>query len=89
MNNDLDILRKEIDEIDEDIIDLLAKRFEIVKKIGILKKQKGVVPLDEKRWQDVLSSRIEKAIILDLPKEFIEKLFSIIHEYSIKVEEEK
>ena len=88
MNDKLTDLRKEVDKIDENIITLLAKRMEIIKKIGTLKKVHGLVLLDEKRWQDVLSSRITKAQSLTLSAAFVKRIFNLIHEQSLEIEKE-
>lgn len=52
----LDDLRKEIDTIDRAIIELLAKRFSVVKKIGEYKKIHKLSPLDASRWNALISS---------------------------------
>ncbi len=40
--------RKQIDKIDEELINVLAKRINIVREIGKYKKENGIPPLDEK-----------------------------------------
>ena len=86
MNSSLDKLRKEIDEIDDQLLGLLAGRLDIVRKIGLYKKQNGLKTFDEKRWRDVLESKLSKGDSLGLSREFIKKLYSIIHEFSLKEE---
>lgn len=71
--SDLEKYRAEIDKVDTEIIQRLAKRFEIVKKIGEYKKKHNLPALDKKRWQEVLSSRIAFAKSLGLPEELIKK----------------
>jgi len=53
----LEQLRKEIDQVDDEIMTLLVKRMEIAKKIGRAKGERPV--LDPEREQRVLS-RLEK-----------------------------
>lgn len=87
MNNKLlDDWRKQIDSIDEQLLHILAKRINTVREIGKLKKTHGIVPLDEKRWQEVLGSKLSKAKVLGLSKDFIKKLYDLIHEYSLEIE---
>ena len=69
-------LRKQIDEIDELIINLLAKRMDVVKKIGQLKKQHNIPPLDQTRWQKLIKSK----------KGYIKRIWEIIHEEALKIE---
>lgn len=88
MNNKLDDWRKQIDAFDDELLHTLAKRINIVREIGKYKKAHNIEPLDEKRWQEILESRLSKASILDLPEDFIQKIFDLIHEYSLEVESE-
>lgn len=69
-------LRKQIDEIDESIVTLLAKRMERVKKIGQLKKKNNIPALDESRFKKVIKSK----------KGFVKKIWEIIHEEALKIE---
>lgn len=78
--------RKQIDILDEELLHVLAKRINIVRKIGKLKKARGIKLLDENRWQEILQSKLSKARSLNLPVDFIKKLYSLIHEYSLKIE---
>jgi len=88
MNNDLEKLRQEIDALDYELLQILAKRIAVVKKIGVHKKEKGMDPLDEKRWQDLLESRFAVAKLLELPSDFIKNLYELIHEHSLRIEKE-
>lgn len=47
-------LRKEIDEIDEQIIKLLEERLRIAKEIGEIKRELNLPIRDEKREEEVL-----------------------------------
>lgn len=84
--NELEKLRKEIDNLDEELIGILARRFEVIKKIGKLKKMIGEDPLDIKRWEELISSRILRGTLINLPSEFVKKLFSVIHDLSLEIE---
>lgn len=59
MNIDLSTVRQNIDEIDEQLIRLLAKRFEITHQVGLYKKEHNVPPVDPEREARQLA-RIEK-----------------------------
>jgi len=82
----LELYRKQIDEIDTQIIDLLAKRFEIVKKVGEYKKERNIPPLQPERWQQVLQTRKNLAKEKWLNPELIEKFWNLIHEEALKLE---
>ena len=77
-------LRKEIDEIDSWILVLLKKRFDISAKIGKIKAKESIEALDLDRWNQIIVNieNISKKIELDpqISKELYEK----IHELSCK-----
>lgn len=88
MNKQIYNWREQIDMVDEKILSLLAKRGEIVKRIGQIKKKQNIPVLDTNRWDKVLTSLLTKGDSLGLSKDFIEKLFNLIHKYSIKIQKE-
>jgi chorismate mutase len=81
---DINDLRQEIDLVDQFLLKTLAKRMEVSAKIGEYKKQHGLPPLDEKRWQKVLSSILEAAQDIDLNQDFVKEIYEIIHRYSLQ-----
>ncbi len=84
--NKLDILRAQIDKIDEDLIDKLALRMGIAEEIGIYKKQNKVTILQLERWQQILNNVKEQGNYLGLDRTFIEKLYNVIHDESIRIQ---
>lgn len=72
----LESLRKQIDEIDEQIVSLLTKRMDIVKSVGRFKKENKIPALDKKRWREVLASK----------KGFMKKIWEIIHDEALEIE---
>ncbi len=83
----LTILRKEIDHIDNSILKLIAKRFSTVKQIGEFKGKHNLPPFDNKRWKEVLKSRIGIAKSLNLNIDLIKNIYEFIHIYSIRSQE--
>lgn len=88
MDNQLDKLRKQINTVDQKILTLLAKRLSLVKKIGQYKKTHNISALDQQRWSQVLELNLNNAKSLNLSEVFIKKIFSTIHQYSLKVQNE-
>ena len=76
-------LRKEIDDIDDEILNLLAKRMMVSEKIGDFKKQNKVTVLQMDRWKQVLEHHINKGVGLGLNDESVKEIFEIIHKDSI------
>ncbi|MFA5770110.1 MAG: chorismate mutase [Patescibacteria group bacterium] len=75
--NKIEDLRKQIDEIDGQIISFLAKRMKIVNDIGKHKKKNNIPVFDESRWQKVIKSK----------RGFIKKIWEIIHKEALKIEQ--
>ncbi|MBC8314729.1 MAG: bifunctional 3-deoxy-7-phosphoheptulonate synthase/chorismate mutase type II [Bacteroidales bacterium] len=82
--NLLEELRSEIDKIDQQLIDILARRMTIVEEIGKYKKANKITILQLKRWNQIFSERIHTGQELGLSKEFIMKLLEAVHEESIQ-----
>lgn len=86
MTGKLEDWRKQIDILDEKIITLLAKRMNVVKKIGEYKREQKISVLDTNRWEKVIASRLIEAEKLGLSKEFVDKLLQLIHKHSLKTQ---
>ncbi|MEM0952201.1 MAG: chorismate mutase [Cyanobacteria bacterium P01_H01_bin.74] len=79
-------LRAFIDQLDQQLLAVLSARATLVKKIGEIKQSSGTQPLDETRWQQVLQQNRHHAKHLQLCPEFIEALYTLIHDYSLSLE---
>lgn len=77
-------LRQEIDIIDNKLIDILAQRMEISRKIGIYKSQMNIEVFQPQRFEAMMKQRLDYAETGGLNRELIAKIFSLIHEASKK-----
>ena len=82
--NLMEELRSEIDKIDQQLIDIMARRMTIVEEIGEYKKANKITILQLKRWNQIFKERINNGQELGLSKKFIEKLLEAVHEESIQ-----
>jgi len=80
----LETLRSEIDKLDEELIDILARRMNVVQEIGTYKKANKITILQLKRWNQLTRERIEAGIKMGLSREFILKLLESVHEEGIQ-----
>lgn len=80
----LEILRGEIDKIDNEMIDLLSKRFEKVQQIGEIKKNNNITILQLDRWKQLTEDRLAVAKSFGLDEKFLLNFFELIHETSIQ-----
>lgn len=83
-NHQLEILRADIDELDEEILSILGKRMSLVKEIGYNKKEHNILPLQLVRWNEILQSRTSIGKKLNLSESFIIDLFNAIHNESLE-----
>jgi chorismate mutase len=83
------MLRQEIDSIDDQIIELLAKRMNNSKKIAFHKMSHKISLFQPDRFEEVAKRWVEEGRNLsgDLSEEFIAKLYHFIHEESLRVQE--
>lgn len=86
LESDLEILREQINRVDEQLLQSLSYRIDIARRIGIYKMQRNMAIIQASRWQEVLESRIKMAGELGLNTGFIEKMYNLIHEESIGVQ---
>lgn len=80
----LEELRSEIDKLDEELIDILARRMKVVEEIGTYKKLNKITILQLKRWSQLTRDRVEAGIRMGLSREFILKLLESVHEEGIQ-----
>jgi chorismate mutase len=85
--NQLGVLRNEIDQIDQKLIDILAERMQVVSRIGQVKKEKNVAVLQNQRFNEIMDKMIQKAHQTGLSDEFIAGIFKEIHQESIRQQE--
>lgn len=86
MQDELPILRTKIDELDKALIDLLSKRRGAIARIGEIKKAENAVPLDQKRWQEIVDTRLAWAKEAGLEEVFIRNLLEEIHGWSLEIQ---
>lgn len=79
----INALRKQIDEIDDALIDLLSKRMRISREIGQYKKEHGMTILQTSRYSEILDKRGAQGSLLGIDPECIKKIFEHIHEESV------
>jgi len=74
----LDALRVQIDDIDERIVNLLARRQEKVRKVIAIKKAAGLPVHQPSREEDLISQRRAQAARLGIDPDFVEELYRAV-----------
>ncbi|HHJ10118.1 MAG TPA: 3-deoxy-7-phosphoheptulonate synthase [Bacteroidetes bacterium] len=82
--NTLQHYRKQIDLLDDELMDVLEKRMKISEKIGQYKKENNITIFQNTRWNEIVGKRLKQAMEKDLSEEFVDKVFRAIHQESIK-----
>lgn len=78
--------RNKIDELDQQILVLLAERMQIALDIGNMKKNNHITILQMQRWNNVLNDRLCEAQKLHLNPDFVQKIFELIHDQAIQLQ---
>lgn len=84
--DELKLLRNNIDAIDDELIQLFAKRIAFSKKIGKYKQENNVTILQIRRWKKTLKNQIKNGSALGLNEKFVKAIYQIIHDESISVQ---
>lgn len=71
-------LREQIDTLDEELLEVLSKRFQVTARVGMLKASHGLDSLDEEREANKLKQLQELALKKDLNPDFVAELFQRI-----------
>jgi len=79
-------LRKIIDELDDELMNVLKKRIQIIEQIGTYKKEHNITIFQLQRWQEILRTRGQWADKLGLSRQHVEKICQLLHEESIRVQ---
>jgi chorismate mutase len=82
----LSILREQIDQLDDEIMQKLSQRMKISEKIGQYKKENNVTILQVNRWEEIIQTRIKLGKAMGLSAEFTNDLLKLIHHESIQVQ---
>ena len=77
-------LRKQIDSIDNDLIELLAKRMRVSREIGQYKKEHKMTVLQSKRYSEIIDKRGAQGALCGISPDCMNTIFDAIHEESVR-----
>lgn len=80
----IDQLRKQIDELDNELMDLLAKRMRVCREIGQYKKEHNLTVLQTNRYNEILDKRGAQGALCGMGEEFVKQIYENIHEESVR-----
>jgi chorismate mutase len=80
------LLREQIDQLDDEIMQKLASRMKISEKIGQYKKENNVTILQVTRWEEIIQTRVALCRAMGMSDEFTTDLLKLIHQESIQIQ---
>jgi chorismate mutase len=86
--NQLEQLRERIDHLDQEIIEILSMRKQLIENIGYYKKENNVTVFQLERWNEILSTRMEWGKSKNISAQYIQEIYKAIHDESIRIQTE-
>ncbi|MDE7471042.1 MAG: bifunctional 3-deoxy-7-phosphoheptulonate synthase/chorismate mutase type II [Paramuribaculum sp.] len=80
----LALLRQQIDQIDNELLDILAKRMRVSREIGQYKKEHRMPVLKANRYNDVIKTRLKIGEDMAMSTDFLKAVLLAIHEESVR-----
>ena len=80
----INMLRKQVDELDNELMNLLSKRMRVCREIGQYKKEHNMTVFQANRYSEILDKRGAQGSLLGMSPEFIAQVFESVHEESVR-----
>ena len=77
-------LRKQIDDLDNQLMELLSKRMRVCREIGHYKKEHNMTVLQTSRYNEILNKRGAQGSLCGMDPNFIKTIFEAVHEESVR-----
>lgn len=77
-------LRKQIDEMDDSLMDLLTRRMRISREIATYKKEHNMSVVQTGRYNEILDKRGAQGTLCGMDADFVKKIYEAIHEESVR-----
>ena len=77
-------MRRQLDQLDEELLNILSQRMSISREIGRYKKEHNMKVLQANRYDEMLNRRIAQAIELGMDGNFVKYIIQAIHEESVR-----
>lgn len=80
----LSLLRQQIDRVDRELLDVLARRMEVSRQIGRYKKEHSMPVVQAGRYNDVMRTRVSQGVEMHMGAEFMKTILLAIHDESVR-----
>lgn len=81
-------MRREIDELDQALVDVLAKRYDVVRRVGEFKTRHNMEAVQPVRAQAVKDRAVDLGTAQGLDREFMRKLYDLVIDHAHDMEHE-
>lgn len=81
-------IRHILDEVDDELIQLLAHRMQLVRELGQLKKEENLSVLQFDRWNQVVERMTASAQKQGLDLDFVRQILNCLHSEAIRVQKD-
>lgn len=85
----LALLRRQIDELDDELLDVLNRRMAVSRQIGMYKKEHRMPVVQIGRHDEIMQKRLAAAAEMGMSPDFMRTVLSAIHEESVRQQIEK
>ncbi len=80
----LNQLRKQIDELDNNLMDLLTKRMRVSREIAEYKRQHNMTVVQTTRYSEILDKRAVQGQLCGMSPDFVKTVYEAIHSESVR-----
>ncbi len=78
------VLRGQIDDLDNQLLELLSKRMRVCREIGQYKKEHNMTVFQSNRYNEILEKRGAQASLCGIDPECTAQIFELIHQESVR-----
>ena len=79
----LRFLRKQIDELDDKLIEVLSKRMRVSREIARYKKEHNMAVVQPNRYDEIINKRGAQGVLCGMSEDFMKTIFEAIHSESV------
>lgn len=80
----LALLRQQIDQIDNELLEVLGKRMRVSREIGQYKKEHRMIVVQAGRYNDIMRTRVKLGEEMGMSAEFMKTILLAIHDESVR-----
>ena len=80
----LTLLRQQIDQIDNEMLEILNKRMRVSREIGQYKKEHSMPVVQATRYDAILNNRVKLAVEMGMSADFMKEVLEAIHGESVR-----